>query len=489
MRISISISMLAVTGLMVAACGTDLPANDGGGGASVGCTRDTDCKGDRVCVDGQCEALGTTGATGSTSSATGTSGTGGAAPCGGDADCPDDSLFCNGKPTCVTGACVSTPVDCGAPPAGCASTACVEASGACVPAPFDADGDGHGKVGCPGGSLPDDDCDDANPDKLPGNWDGPAGDGHPNKCSDGVDQDCSGTADDGKLANGATCTCAPGATQPCGPCNDGTSTCSQQGAWGACVGASPQTTACGPCGDGSSTCGGACVGGTTNFGQPCGMCSGTVQCGGGCSVATPGNLNAPCGSCGGTINCSGGCSVSTPGNFGAACGSCGGTINCSGACSVSTPGNYGSACGSCGGTVSCSGSCSIGTPGNFGAACNCGTIDCNAACNGNACVAQSSCTDPNAHTCAPFANGTVQKTCSTLNCGGTNCGFLVAMPACPAGTVPISCQGAVTAGCNGGLCSQNVYLASADPNAPACEIDIHVGTCASSTVSATLYCQ
>lgn len=101
------------------------------------------------------------------------------------------------------------------------------------------------------------DCNDADKDTRPGAWDGPADGPLPNKCGDGVDQDCSGVADDGVATTGATCTCIPGDNRACstdasgnpitwpkldatgnpvGECKRGSQTCTPQGKWGDCIG-------------------------------------------------------------------------------------------------------------------------------------------------------------------------------------------------------------------------------------------------------------
>lgn len=104
-------------------------------------------------------------------------------------------------------------------PEGCAQAYCK--AGACAFRSKDADGDGFRANKCQ--ALTDDpvevevgkDCDDSNKDVNPAGWDGPAGDGHPDACGDGVDQNCSGADGDDQLANGASCACQPGDVSDC----------------------------------------------------------------------------------------------------------------------------------------------------------------------------------------------------------------------------------------------------------------------------------
>jgi len=126
----------------------------------------------------------------------------------------------------------------------------------------DADADGHTAASCtavdPSVVIKlGDDCDDADPSIHPGAWDGPAEGTKASACYDGVDQDCSGTADDGKTAGGQTCACTPGDVAPCtdtpdgkpitfpvlanglpvGECKRGSRICLANGTFGPCVGA------------------------------------------------------------------------------------------------------------------------------------------------------------------------------------------------------------------------------------------------------------
>jgi hypothetical protein len=102
------------------------------------------------------------------------------------------------------------------------------------------------------------DCDDGDPTIHPGAWDGPEGDGNPASC-DGIDQDCSGTADDAVLSDMTSCACKPGTIAECselpngqpiewptgvpvGECKTGTKKCvadlsTGSGKWELCTGA------------------------------------------------------------------------------------------------------------------------------------------------------------------------------------------------------------------------------------------------------------
>jgi hypothetical protein len=90
-------------------------------------------------------------------------------PCIARADC-DDGVFCNGSETCRAFRCEPGPPPC--------FDVCDEGGrgcGDCLPA--DADGDGHAALACGG-----DDCDDADPDRFPGNLE---------MCDErAVDEDC-----------------------------------------------------------------------------------------------------------------------------------------------------------------------------------------------------------------------------------------------------------------------------------------------------------
>lgn len=148
-------------------------------------------------------------------------------------------------------------------PASCAVAKCV--SGTCSYTTVDADGDGATTKRCQ--SLDPDvgvnvgrDCDDADPLVGPTGWDGPANGTLSSGCNDGLDNDCSGTIDDGVADSGATCTCMPAETSPCaqtssglavnfpaldatgkpvGICKFGSKTCQPNGTWAECSGVVP----------------------------------------------------------------------------------------------------------------------------------------------------------------------------------------------------------------------------------------------------------
>ena len=146
-------------------------------------------------------------------------------------------------------------------PAGCAEARCLD-SGECEYVAVDADNDGFATRRCQSRVTgvfvePGLDCDDDDDEVNPNAWDGPEGEGLTGACDDGIDNDCSGTVDDGQLSNGATCTCEPGETSVCslsstgqpvtfpvldandrpvGECKLGSRTCLPNGTWGECDG-------------------------------------------------------------------------------------------------------------------------------------------------------------------------------------------------------------------------------------------------------------
>ncbi|MCB9519266.1 MAG: putative metal-binding motif-containing protein, partial [Myxococcales bacterium] len=135
--------------------------------------------------------------------------------CTTDVDCAD-GLFCNGAETCVAGACQP-----GAAPdcddgVACTLDSCSEDDGECVNAPPDSDGDGVADATCrdADGLALGIDCDDADPNRYPGN---------PEVCdADDHDEDCDpltfGVEDldgDGHISD-RCCNVAPDGTRACG---------------------------------------------------------------------------------------------------------------------------------------------------------------------------------------------------------------------------------------------------------------------------------
>lgn len=156
-------------------------------------------------------------------------------------------------------------------PEDCAVATCDRDTGECEYKPEDADRDGFPTKRClsldPAVSLNvGTDCNDGEAKINPTSWDGPAVDDLPNGCDDELDNDCSGTYDDGVLEDGTTCACTPNETSPCaldpngkqitfpvldedglpvGDCKLGSRTCLPNGTWGECDGAvGPSTETC-----------------------------------------------------------------------------------------------------------------------------------------------------------------------------------------------------------------------------------------------------
>ena len=197
---------------------------DGGGAASAGSAG-----------TGGTTGVGGTGATGVSG------GSAGAGGCATDTDC--EGLV---PPT---------------QPPGCAEGVCDQ--GVCTVKARDKDQDEKRNKFCkdPDGNVEietGNDCDDGDPTIHPGAWDGPEGDGNPASC-DGIDQDCSGTADDAVLSDMTSCACKPGTIAECselpngqpiewptgvpvGECKTGTKKCvadlsTGSGKWELCTGA------------------------------------------------------------------------------------------------------------------------------------------------------------------------------------------------------------------------------------------------------------
>jgi hypothetical protein len=250
---ALSASLLAAAAAVtLGACGSDeaspSPPTPPAAGASGATAGSAGASGGGAGLGG---AAGTAGSGGLSSGAggdAGQSGSGGAAGqsgCQVDADCP---------------AVLSTI------PASCAAAKCN--GGVCSFVAVDADADGHGTSRCKSNDPAftvtlGDDCDDTDKDISPAGWDGPAGEGKPNHCNDGIDQDCSGVDDDQKLADGSTCVCTPGDVdaacstndagkavtfpvltdgKPVGTCQLGSRTCLAGGKWGPCTGLKEPTT-------------------------------------------------------------------------------------------------------------------------------------------------------------------------------------------------------------------------------------------------------
>lgn len=147
-------------------CDDDLQCN-------LDCREDTDCGGGATCSSrGRCEAATDAG----TPDAGATPDSGGM--CRNDADCRDAS-FCNGEERCAPGEAGAGPNGCVSGSAPCPLPDCDEAGDACRSScdedadgngrlDADNDGDGHRSIACgSSGSIPGDDCDDADADRFP----------------------------------------------------------------------------------------------------------------------------------------------------------------------------------------------------------------------------------------------------------------------------------------------------------------------------------
>jgi hypothetical protein len=93
-----------------------------------------------------------------------------ATECSSDASC-DDGIYCNGAESCRAGRCVDGEAVTCDDGIACTLDDCSHATNSCQFVPSDADGDGHPDRSCldPEGEPLGDDCDDADPDRYPGN--------------------------------------------------------------------------------------------------------------------------------------------------------------------------------------------------------------------------------------------------------------------------------------------------------------------------------
>jgi hypothetical protein len=186
-------------------------------------------------------------------------------------------------------------------PAGCAIARCV--AGKCQFSAADTDKDMVPTQNCVAPEVtlsPGSDCNDQSAEQKPGNWDGPPKNASDLGSCDGVDNDCSGKADDGVFA-GKSCDCDPAVDKdvdcselsdgkaivwpkgvPVGSCSYGKRSC-KDGMWTPCIGAKTPAAAdlcdkpnddanC----DGATNAGCTCVNGTT---QQCGTDRGPCELG------------------------------------------------------------------------------------------------------------------------------------------------------------------------------------------------------------------
>lgn len=215
-------------------------------------------------------AGGSSGSSGGKAGAGGGGGASGAGAAGGGAGASGGGAGASGGGAPAGGGSsgCSVDADCGKPitnPIGCAHGKCDVGTHSCSYLANDADGDGFPTNKCKSSEgkaiVVGTDCDDTDKAVFPGSWDGPKGDGNPDRC-DSVDQDCDGTADDSALKSGGTCTCTPADVRACsqdssgkpiawptgkpeGACKAGAQTCTAQGQWGPCTGAiEPKQESC-----------------------------------------------------------------------------------------------------------------------------------------------------------------------------------------------------------------------------------------------------
>jgi hypothetical protein len=223
------------------ACGSDdsgaqTGTPSAGGGGTAGATGTKAGAGGTSTAGTSAAGTSAAGSSAAGSSAAGSSGAGAAGAAGksGGAtggNAPGGAAGKAGGGAAKPGEACTTDTDCSlvgieTQPSTCAEAFCK--TNVCALRATDTDGDGFRKKAC---KLVSDgaftielggDCDDGNKDVNPKGWDGPAGDGKPDHCSDGVDQDCSGVDGDAVTAAGASCSCTPDDVEICGQTSSGT---------------------------------------------------------------------------------------------------------------------------------------------------------------------------------------------------------------------------------------------------------------------------
>jgi len=315
---------------------------------------------------------------------------------------------CDDRRGCVAGRACGTNAECADMDACTVRERCDPSARVCLSDRLDGDGDGEPPRSCGGN-----DCDDADPRRSPGR----------REVCDGIDNDCSGTADDnltdctetGAVCRAGRCECSDPQRIICGSPEPPLSI-------NACVNVSSDPTSCGRCG---FRCGeGACVNGECQCRAP------TARCGAG-TTRSPACTNlqtdgANCGRCGescpagiacvmGMCACPPGrqyCTSTTPHECFDSTAHQSDSMNC-GACGVRCP--VGSSCqaGRCvctgAGDMLCGGEC-IYTPSSPA---NCGAC-------GNACPRGVDCRDGR---CGCFGDTTLCSSgCRTLQNDRMNCG-------------------------------------------------------------------
>ena len=183
----------------------------------------------------------------------------------------DDGAVCDGDEVCDTsrGCIEGTPVDC-SDGVACTTDRCLEPSAMCEHLGSDADGDGYSADGCDAGG----DCDDLNPSVNP----------DATEVCDGIDNDCSGGADDGPGMACAVGSAPVACTTGCG--TPGMQGCTSGCTRTPCVAATETCNGCDDDGDGVADDGLGCVFGTMSAcTTSCGT-SGTRNCMADCSGFT-----------------------------------------------------------------------------------------------------------------------------------------------------------------------------------------------------------